>query len=130
MGQIPHERIVSDPEIMMGKPTIKGTRITVELILEELGEGVSVEEVLCAHPHLKEQVLAALRFAADYMRNEDLAFGSPEAAAPTSASLRDRAALRNAGHEATTIAPRDAGATDEAVLGRVGAPACHPPYGG
>ena len=81
MGQIPHERIVSDPEIMLGKPTIKGTRITVELILEELGEGLSVEDVLRAHPHLnKEQVLAALRFAADYLRNEDIAFGSPEAA--------------------------------------------------
>jgi uncharacterized protein (DUF433 family) len=81
MGQIAHGRIVSDPEIMMGKPTIKGTRITVELILEELGEGLSVEEVLQAHPHLtKEQVLAALRFAADYLRNEDIASGSPEAA--------------------------------------------------
>ena len=81
MGQIPHERIVSDPEIMMSKPTIKGTRITVELILEELGEGLSVEDVLLAHPHLtKEQVLAALQFAADYLRNEDIAFGSPEAA--------------------------------------------------
>lgn len=66
---------------MMGKPTIKGTRITVELILEELGEGLSVEEVLHAHPHLtRKQVLAALRFAADYMNNEDIAFGSPEAA--------------------------------------------------
>lgn len=81
MGQIAHGRIVSDPEIMMGKPTIKGTRITVELILEELGEGLSVEEVLQAHPHLtKEQVLAALRFAADYLRYEDIASGSPEAA--------------------------------------------------
>jgi uncharacterized protein (DUF433 family) len=81
MGQIPHERIVSDPDIMMGKPTIKGTRITVELILEELGEGLSVEDVLRAHPHLtKEQVLAALRFAADYIGSEDIAFGSPEAA--------------------------------------------------
>jgi Protein of unknown function (DUF433) len=39
MGQIPHKRIVSDPEIMMGKPTIKGTRITVELVLEKLGDG-------------------------------------------------------------------------------------------
>ena len=46
MGRIRHERIVSDPDIMMGKPTIKGTRITVELILEELGEGLSVEDVL------------------------------------------------------------------------------------
>jgi uncharacterized protein (DUF433 family) len=81
MGQIAHERIVSDPEIMMGKPTIKGTRITVELILEELGEGLSVEDVLRAHPHLtKEQVLAALRFAADYLRDEDILFGRPEAA--------------------------------------------------
>jgi uncharacterized protein (DUF433 family) len=81
MGQIPHEGIVSDPDTMMGKPTIKGTRIAVELILEELGEGLSMEDVLRAHPHLaREQVLAALRFAADYMLNEDIAFGSPEAA--------------------------------------------------
>jgi uncharacterized protein (DUF433 family) len=73
---------VSDPDIMMGKPTIKGTRITVQLVLEELGEGLSVENVTQAHPHLtKEQVLAALRFAADYMDNEDIRFGSPEAAA-------------------------------------------------
>lgn len=81
MGQVRHERIVSDPDIMMGKPTIKGTRITVELILEELGQGLSVEEVLAAHPHLaREQVLAALQFAADYLGDEDVAFGSPEAA--------------------------------------------------
>ena len=81
MGQIPHERIVSDPDIMLGKPTIKGTRITVELILEELGQGLSVDEVLAAHPHLtREQVLAALQFAADYLNDEDIAFGGPEAA--------------------------------------------------
>ena len=65
---------------MMGKLTIKGTRITVELILEELGEGLSVEDVLRAHPHLtKEQVLAAC-VSRDYMREEDLEFGNPEAA--------------------------------------------------
>ncbi|MGH6897562.1 MAG: DUF433 domain-containing protein [Geminicoccaceae bacterium] len=81
MGQIPHKRIVSDPEIMMGKPTIKGTRITVELILEKLGAGMTVAELLEAYPHLTaEDVLAALSFAADYLRNEDIAFGQPEAA--------------------------------------------------
>jgi uncharacterized protein (DUF433 family) len=81
MGQVRHDQIVSDPGIMMGKPTIKGTRITVELILEELGQGLSVDEVLAAHPHLtRQQVLAALQFAADYLGDEDVAFGSPEAA--------------------------------------------------
>ena len=81
MGQIPHERIVSDPDIMMGKPTIKGTRITVELILEKLGEGMSIGELLEAYPHLtQEDVRAALRFAADYLRDEDIQFGEPEAA--------------------------------------------------
>lgn len=81
MGRIPHERIVSDPDIMMGKPTVKGTRITVELILEKLGEGMVMAELLEAYPHLApEDVHAALNFAADYLRNEDIAFGSPEAA--------------------------------------------------
>jgi uncharacterized protein (DUF433 family) len=81
MGQIPHERIVSDPDIMMGKPTIKGTRITVELILDKLGQGMTMAELLEAYPHLNsDDVLAALSFAADYLRNEDIAFGSPEAA--------------------------------------------------
>jgi uncharacterized protein (DUF433 family) len=81
MGQIPHERIVSDPDIMMGKPTIRGTRITVELILTKLGEGTAVAELLEAYPLLtSDDVLAALSFAADYLRNEDIQFGRPEAA--------------------------------------------------
>jgi uncharacterized protein (DUF433 family) len=55
--------IVSDPNILMGKPVIKGTRITVELILEKLGAGETIEQVLEAHPRLtREDVLAALRF--------------------------------------------------------------------
>jgi uncharacterized protein (DUF433 family) len=61
--------IKSDPEVMMGKPVIAGTRITVESILERLGAGDSVESLLDAHPRLtREAVRAALRFAADHER--------------------------------------------------------------
>jgi len=61
--------IVSDPRVMMGKPVIAGTRITVELILEKLGAGESIEALLESHPHLThEGVLAALRFAAQALR--------------------------------------------------------------
>jgi uncharacterized protein (DUF433 family) len=56
---------VSDPKVMMGKPVVAGTRVTVDLILEKLGSGESIEAVLESHPRLtREGVLAALRFAA------------------------------------------------------------------
>lgn len=55
--------ITADPAIMMGKPTIAGTRITVEHILEELAEGATVEDLLDAHPRLtREAIQAALNF--------------------------------------------------------------------
>ena len=55
--------IQSDPSIMMGKPVIAGTRITVELILEKLAAGETIEQLLEAHPRLtKEGIQAALRF--------------------------------------------------------------------
>ena len=61
--------IVSDPKVMMGKPVVSGTRITVDLILEKLGTGESIEAVLEAHPRLtRDGVLAALRFAAQALR--------------------------------------------------------------
>lgn len=61
--------IVSDPNVMMGKPTIKGTRITVELILEKLAAGESIEQILEAHPRLDEEhVRAAIDFAARAIR--------------------------------------------------------------
>ena len=56
---------------MMGKPCIKGTRITVELILRKLGAGRSFADVIEAYPHLTEDDLrAALAFAADYIQHE------------------------------------------------------------
>ncbi len=61
--------IVSDPKIMVGKPVIKGTRITVEHILEELANGLTIEQILAEYPRLTRQdVQAALRFAAESVR--------------------------------------------------------------
>ena len=61
--------IQSDPSIMMGKPVVTGTRITVELLLEKLAAGETVEQLLEAHPRLTEEgVLAALSFAAQALR--------------------------------------------------------------
>ncbi len=62
-------RIISDPSIMMGKPVIAGTRVTVELILEKLAAGETAEQVLSAHPHLPvDSIRAALRFAAEALK--------------------------------------------------------------
>ena len=64
LGTTVVERIVSDPAIMMGKPTVRGTRITVEMLLRKLGHGVSVEQLLSDYPHLdKDDILAAQAFA-------------------------------------------------------------------
>ncbi len=61
--------IRSDPSIMMGKPVISGTRITVELILEKLAAGETIEQILEAHPRLtREEIQAALAFAARPLR--------------------------------------------------------------
>jgi uncharacterized protein (DUF433 family) len=64
-------KIVSDPKILFGKPVIAGTRISVELILEELGAGASVDDLLREYPHLnREQVLEAVRYAAQAIRTD------------------------------------------------------------
>jgi uncharacterized protein (DUF433 family) len=68
-----HERIIIDPDIMVGKPCIKGTRVTVELILDKLAEGMTYEEILEDHPRLhREDILAAIAFARDYMTRQDI----------------------------------------------------------
>lgn len=61
--------IVSDPKVMMGKPVVVGTRVTVELILDKLAAGESFEQIIEAHPQLtREAIQAALTFAADALR--------------------------------------------------------------
>jgi uncharacterized protein (DUF433 family) len=62
--------IQSDPAVMMGKPVIAGTRITVELILEKLAAGETVEQILEAHPRLtRDSISAALTYAAQAVRD-------------------------------------------------------------
>ena len=59
-----------NPKIMMGKPVIKGTRITVELILEKLSQGETIHDILTAHPHItQEGIQAALAFAAQSLND-------------------------------------------------------------
>lgn len=67
------ERIIADPNIMLGKPVIRGTRITVELVLKKLAEGMETVELLEAYPHLtKEDIFAALSYSAEMVSKEEL----------------------------------------------------------
>lgn len=59
-------------EIMLGKPIIKGTRITVELIMRKLAGGFTIEKLIESYPHLNQvQIFSALEFAADLIANEE-----------------------------------------------------------
>ncbi len=70
-----HERIEINPEIMGGKPVVRGTRIPVELVLRKLGAGLSSEEILADHPRLtSDDIRAAQAFAADYLADEALIY--------------------------------------------------------
>ena len=63
--------VVSDTEVMMGKPVIAGTRITVELILDKLAAGETIEQILNAHPRpAGDAIRAVLSFATDSLRDE------------------------------------------------------------
>jgi uncharacterized protein (DUF433 family) len=63
------QRISIDPQICFGKPCIRGTRIWVSIILDNLAEGISPEEILVAYPQLhQEDIRAALAFAAELAR--------------------------------------------------------------
>ena len=67
------ERIEINPKVMLGKPVIRGTRITVELILRKLSEGASEGDLLDAYPGLtKEDIHAAIRYTADSLAHEEI----------------------------------------------------------
>ena len=71
--------VESNPAVMMGKPVIRGTRITVEGILEKLGAGETIEQLLAAHPHLsREAILAAIDFGARALK-ADVVYPLPAA---------------------------------------------------
>ncbi|HOW51686.1 MAG TPA: DUF433 domain-containing protein [bacterium] len=65
--------IMADPNVMLGKPVIKGTRLSVELILRKLAEGMSVSDLIAAYPNLtQDKILAVLSYSADVMSREEL----------------------------------------------------------
>ena len=67
------DRIEINPDVMMGKPAIRGTRIPVELILRKLSEGATEADLLDAYPRLTiEDIQAALRYAADSLAHEEV----------------------------------------------------------
>ncbi|MBV8780071.1 MAG: DUF433 domain-containing protein [Phycisphaerae bacterium] len=63
--------ITADPAVLMGKPVIKGTRISVELVLECLGRGWTIDDILRQYPHLtREGVTACVDYALDLVKSE------------------------------------------------------------
>lgn len=65
-------RIVIDQKVRFGKPVIKGTRVPVDLILGKLAGGMTYEEVMSEYDLTKEDILAALDYAAKHLSNEEV----------------------------------------------------------
>ena len=75
------DRVEVNPEVMMGKPVIRGTRITVELVLRRLSEGATPEAILESYPHLAlEDILGVLDYAYRIVAHETLIISQPSAA--------------------------------------------------
>ena len=67
------ERIVMDPKVMVGKPVVRGTRVTVELVLTLLAQGLTAEKILKDYPHLtRDDVAAVLLYAAKVTGREEV----------------------------------------------------------
>ncbi|NIA10344.1 MAG: DUF433 domain-containing protein [Nitrospiraceae bacterium] len=66
-----NERIIIDPDILAGKPILRGTRISVELLLELLANNWTYEEIFESYPQIgREDILAALQYATDLLKEE------------------------------------------------------------
>lgn len=64
-------RIIVDPKILTGKPVVRGTRVSVELVVELLAAGWSHEQILASYPHLSEEdIRACLAYAGELLRDE------------------------------------------------------------
>jgi uncharacterized protein (DUF433 family) len=73
------ERIVADPRILAGKPVVKGTRIAVDLVLEELAQNPAIDELLAAHPDLtRTDVQACLAYAKAIVTGEEVSPKPPK----------------------------------------------------
>ncbi len=69
------DRVEINPQVMLGKPVIRGTRIPVEVILRKLSEGAGEADLLDAYPRLsREDIQAAIRYAADVLAHEEALF--------------------------------------------------------
>ncbi len=66
-----HTYIVSDPTILLGKPVVKGTRISVELVIERLSHGETFDQIMESYPNLsRESILACLSYASASLKSE------------------------------------------------------------
>ncbi len=76
-----HERIIADPRILAGKPVVKGTRIAVDVVLEELAHNPDLDELLAAHPDLtRDTVQACLAYAQALATAEEVSPQPPKGA--------------------------------------------------
>ena len=67
------DRITMSPDVMLGKPAIKGTRITVELVIKKLSEGMDIDELLNEYSSLeRDDILASLAYSADVISKEEI----------------------------------------------------------
>lgn len=67
------DEIDRHPDVLSGKPKIRGTRISVEHVLERLGDGWSIDQLIDAYPHInRHQIQACMAYAADVLATDDV----------------------------------------------------------